>query len=157
MHTFCSIVVFFNKKTISMDTLHTFCWSEQNCVQCSFQFIRWYQSFKRWRLCSAVRLFQDPSFMIKRGIWYSFNLLTPRSVQHVTSPLNFHIFSSKQVTRRLTHQIQLILIWRGNMSQLERKIDSQNLGVKGLNPALNDLNHHASFSTKNSLQERVFL
>lgn len=43
------------------------------------------------------------------------------------------------------------------MSQLERKIDSPNLGVKGLNPALNDLNHHASFSTKHSLQEKVFL
>ena len=43
------------------------------------------------------------------------------------------------------------------MSQLERKIDSQNLGVKGLNPALNDLNHRASFSTKHSLQEKVFL
>ena len=64
------------------------------------------------------------------------NPLTPRSDKHATSIYNIHALCSKQVMRILKliliyHQI-LMTNLQGHLQQVERRVNNQIFGFKGL-------------------------
>ena len=77
------------------------------------------------------------------------NSITPRSDQHVTSPFDVYMFSSKQLMRKLKligRSFYLDLTpnshnsFQGIVLQQEERINNQILGVKGLNKIKIEIN-----------------